>query len=285
MKPPRTQQSRTEQPRAERIRPERPNIDGIPIKKQFGQHFLRDEYVIDTMLSAVTLTPESSVFEIGCGDGFLTRAILQQPCARLWVFEIDPEWAQYVTQHYANERLHLFTENILDVDLATRFKDHQPWTLLANLPYQITFPLLFLLQRNRALLREGVIMVQDEVAHKILKQSGRDYGFVSLFFQYYFTWTSLIKIPPTAFFPPPKINSRLLHFVPRTELTPIPCEDQFWKFLKNCFAQPRRTLRNNLMATPFHDRLKQGTPYDNLRAQQMTFENFLEIWALLNKKS
>jgi 16S rRNA (adenine1518-N6/adenine1519-N6)-dimethyltransferase len=254
------------------------HLEGIPIKKQFGQHFLRDQQVIDTMISSVALTSERSVFEIGCGDGFLTRSILNNPCARLRVFEIDPDWAAYVTEHYPDPRLEMLTENILDVDFPEQFTSHQPWILLANLPYQITFPLLFKLQKHRSLLQEGVVMVQDEVAHKLLKSSGRDYGFVSLFFQHYFTWKSLVKIPPTAFFPPPKVNSRLLHFIPHTSTTPIPDEDQFWKFVKSCFAQPRRNLRNNLLATPYLTKFPQGTSYDNLRAQQMTYENFLEVW-------
>jgi 16S rRNA (adenine1518-N6/adenine1519-N6)-dimethyltransferase len=255
------------------------HVEGIPIKKQFGQHFLRDQQVIDTMIGSVDLTPESSVFEIGCGDGFLTRSILNNLCTRLRVFEIDPDWAAYVTEHYPDPRLEMVTENILDVNFPEQFVSHQPWVLLANLPYQITFPLLFKLQKYRSFLQEGVIMVQDEVAHKLLKSSGRDYGFVSLFFQHYFTWKSLVKIPPAAFFPPPKVNSRLLHFIPRIVTTPIPHEEEFWKFVKSCFAQPRRNLKNNLKTIFFqYQRPQPDTPYDNLRAQQMNFEQFLNVW-------
>ena len=259
-----------------------PNIDGIFIKKQFGQHFLRDQSVINTILDAVTLTPTTSIFEIGCGDGFLTRSILKNPCARLCVFEIDPDWAAYVQTHYADPRLTIFTENILEIHFAERLKEFQPWTLLANLPYQITFPLLFMLHNNRALLREGVIMVQEEVAHKLLKTSGRDYGFVSIFFQHYFTWQSLQTIPPAAFFPPPKIHSRLLHFVPKAVTPEIPQEALFWKFIKSCFARPRRTLRNNLSATPYAERAAQLGFSDTLRAQEMTFEDFLDLWKKVN---
>ena len=91
--------------------------------------------------------------------------------------------------------------------------------MLANLPYQVTFPILHNFQKNRHLLKEGVIMIQEEVAEKILKTSGRGYGYPSLFFQRYFTWKKLDKVPPTAFFPPPKVDSRLLYFKPRMEIT------------------------------------------------------------------
>ena len=148
---------------------------GIAVKKQFGQHFLREQWVVKEITHAVALDKESSVFEIGCGDGFLTEAILAEPLARLWIFEIDPEWAQYVTQKYGSDtRLVMHEANILDVDFSV-FEQHAPWTLLANLPYQITFPLLHLFQKNRAYLKEGVIMVQEEVAQKIVKTSGRGY--------------------------------------------------------------------------------------------------------------
>lgn len=257
-----------------------PHLHGIPLKKQYGQHFLRDHTIVDHMINAVTLTPNSSVFEIGCGDGFLTSTILQQPLARLWVFEIDHQWASFVRKQYPDKRLTMFEENILDVDF-TRFEPHKPWLLLANLPYQITFPILHLLQRNRHLLQEGVVMVQEEVAQKITQTSGRGYGFPSLFFQYYFTWKLLDKIPPKAFVPPPKVDSRLLYFKPKSDLQPIPHETAFWDWLKLCFKQPRRTLKNNLMQT-HHGLAKVPEKYLLLRAQQMTFQDFLEVWQLLN---
>ena len=140
---------------------------------------------------------------------------------RFWIFEIDPQWAGYVKNAIPDPRMTIFQDNILDVDYS-RFKPYAPWTLLANLPYQISFPILHILQKNRDLLAEGVIMVQEEVAQKIVKKSGRGYGYPSLFFQYYFDWKLLQKVPPGAFLPPPKVHSRLLYFKPRKNIEPIP---------------------------------------------------------------
>lgn len=254
----------------------RPTSQGIAIKKQFGQHFLRDQSIIQKIVSAVDLTPNTSVFEIGCGDGVLTGAILQEKIARLWVFEIDPDWVAHARKTFKDDRLTVYEEDILDVNF-DRFKEHAPWTLLANLPYQITFPLLHMLQKNRALLAEGVIMVQEEVAQKVVKTSGRGYGFPSLFFQHFFEWKLMDKIAPTAFFPPPKVFSRLLYFKPRKDVQPIPNEENFWKFIKTCFKQPRRTLRNNLVSTHYPvDRISEETLA--LRSQQLDFDGFLKIW-------
>ncbi len=233
------------------------------------------------MLASVSLTKQSSIFEIGCGDGFLTRTILEKPCARLWVFEIDPHWATYVRDNIRDPRMQMFEENILDVDLS-RFQEHQPWTLLANLPYQITFPILHILQKNRHLLKEGVIMIQEEVAEKILKTSGRGYGYPSLFFQRYFEWKKLDKVLPGAFYPPPKVDSRLMYFKPRSEIELIPDEFHFWKFIKMCFKQPRRTLRNNLAQSHYESAELPNDVLD-LRAQQLKMEDFIKLWKLVSE--
>lgn len=254
---------------------------GIAIKKQYGQHFLRDQSVVEHMIDQVKLTNDSSVFEIGCGDGFLTQEIVKHTLARLWVFEIDPQWAGFVKNAIKDKRLKMFQENILDLDFK-RLEPDAPWTLLANLPYQITFPILHMLQKNRHLLAEGVIMVQEEVAQKIVKTSGRGYGLQSLFFQHFFEWKLLNKVPPDAFLPPPKVYSRLLYFKPRKKLVEIPNEPEFWKFIKLCFLQPRRTLRNNLSTTHYDMNLL-SEDILKLRSQQMGIEDFLKIWKIINK--
>ena len=252
---------------------------GIRLKKRYGQHFLREQIFIDHMIDAVELTPKSSVFEIGCGDGFLTSSLLKAPLERLWVFEIDEAWAEHVKKTYPDSRMTIFTENILDSDFS-QFEKNQPWTLLANLPFQITFPILYRLAQYRAFIKEGVIMIQEEVAQKILKTSGRGYGFPSLYFQHLFKLRALDKVPPTAFFPPPKVVSRLLYFEPIAQPIAIPQEEEFWHFIKRCFSQPRRTLRNNLQ--PFHYDLSK-VPEDQLllRAQQMKMSDLLSLWDLV----
>jgi len=252
---------------------------GIPLKKRYGQHFLREQIYIDHMIDAVDLTKESSVFEIGCGDGFLTKSILQTPIKRLWVFEIDESWAQHVEAVYHDERMTVFTENILDTDFSL-FEAHKPWTLLANLPYQITFPILYRLVVDREYFKEGVIMIQEEVAQKILKTSGRGYGFASLYFQHFFSWRALDKVPANAFYPPPKVESRLLYFATIPNPKPIEDEENFWIFIKRCFLQPRRTFRNNMQ--PYHyDLTRVSEDTLKLRSQQMSMDDLIALWKIL----
>ena len=245
------------------------------LKKKYSQNFLKDLRYIDSMLDAVDLTSETPVFEIGGGAGALTKAILREKIKKLWVFEIDPEWVS-VLGEIKDPRLTVFGENFLDVDFK-RFEEDQPWTLLANLPYQVTFPILHALQKHRDLLKEGVVMVQEEVAQKILKTRGRNYGFVSLFFQWFFDWKLLDKVPPEAFYPQPKVFSRLLYFKPKKDVPEIKNEEAFWTFIKTCFKQPRRTLRNNLMQSHYNlDEI--GVTTLDLRAQQLSMNDFLTLW-------
>lgn len=253
---------------------------GLPLKKKYGQHFLRADWVVDSIINKAELKSDASVFEIGCGDGFLTEGILATGVERLWAFEIDEDWVELVRKKFQDKRLTVFHENFLDFDFS-KFEPNKPWILLANLPYQVTFPILYLLQKNINLLSYGVIMVQEEVAQKIVKTSGRGYGFASLFFQHFFDWELMDKVLPSAFKPPPKVHSRLMYFKPRRELESIVNEEQFWRFVKQIFRQPRRTLKNNFASTSF-DISKISPDILRLRAQQISKQGLLEIWDTLN---
>lgn len=253
---------------------------GIELKKRYGQHFLKERTFVDRMISAVHLDNSISVLEIGCGEGILTGAILEGPCKQLKVFEIDAEWAKYVRELYENDtRFTIVLQDVLDAqwDLLV---DQEPWVLLANLPYQITFPIFYKIQKYRTMFREGVIMIQEEVAQKLVKTSGRDYGYSSLFFQHFFELKLLDKISPGAFYPPPSVYSRLLYFKPKQNVAPIVQEEEFWKFIKASFQQPRRTLRNNLIPTNF-DATRLDDEVLQKRAQQLVMKDFLSIWDIL----
>ena len=246
-------------------------------KKAFGQHFLRKQSVVDHMIEKVEITPETSILEIGCGDGFLTESILgTTDCKHLLVYEIDREWAEFVRKKVEDKRLEIKTENVLDVDLG-QLEEQKPWVLLANIPYQITFPILFLIHKNKSLFEEGVLMVQEEVAKKIVAKRGKPYSATSIFLQHHFDFELMEKVEPGAFSPPPKVFSRLLYFKPKYDQPQILDEENFWTFLKLCFRFPRQTLKNNLKSTHY-DYAKISEEILKLRAQQLSFDDFLNLW-------
>lgn len=256
----------------------RPTSDEPRKKKEHGQVFLRDQAIIDAILKNALITPSTPVMEIGCGDGFLTKSILKYTqCKELQVFEIDEEWLNVVKKTVIDSRLKLNLINVLDVSLENFFTAENPVVLLANLPYHITFPILHKIQRQAQLFSHGVVMVQEEVAQRIVAQTGRDAGAVSHFFQHYFELTLLNKVPPSAFEPQPKIFSRLVGFKPRATLKTIPDIENFWLFMRQCFKFPRQMLRNNLKGSKY---FSPDIPEEllNLRAQQITTEQFVTLW-------
>lgn len=252
----------------------------IPEKKKvFGQHFLRKHSTVDNMIHAVTITPQTTVIEIGCGDGFLTKAILTQtPCHKLVCFEIDPEWATYVGERVTDARLDLRLQNILEASFDTVVSE-APLIMLANLPYQITFPILYMVQKSKQRFGDIVVMVQEEVGQKLAAQHGKSFSAVTLFFQHHFTIKLLEKIEPGAFTPPPKVFSRLVQLTPR-QGPEIPDEAAFWEMVKLCFRSPRQTLKNNLRTTHF-DLEKTSPELLAKRAQQLEFADFMELWNAL----
>ena len=252
--------------------------DEIPLKKKaLGQHFLRKDSTVFNMINRATITKDTSVLEIGCGDGFLTRAILENtPCKKLVCYEIDPEWAAYVRKSVKDPRLEIRLKNILEVDLSV-LQSEGPWVILANLPYNITFPIMSMLEEHRSLFKEIIVMVQEEVGQKFAAEYGRSLSPVPFFYQHRFSIKLMEKIEPAAFNPPPNVFSRLVYFKPILEPLVIPEEEAFWKFLKLCFNSPRQTLRNNLRTTHYDLTLLEEELLAK-RSQQLDFANFLSIW-------
>lgn len=252
--------------------------NGVRLKKKYGQHFLRDYNILASIISHAALNEQDAVLEIGCGDGFLTKALIDCPLKKLWSFEIDSEWAEKIKQEISDDRFTLFEQDFLTVDMQ-QFTTDAPWVLVANVPYNITFPILELIRIHAQLFERGVIMIQEEVAQKLAKKanSGKDYGFVSLFYQYYFDWKLLDKVLPQSFIPAPKVVSRVLAFTVKKDRPTIYKEAAFWNFIKVCFKQPRRTLRNNLAQLPnaLHAFDEQTLAK---RAQQLSMQELLVLW-------
>lgn len=249
-------------------------------KKALGQHFLRSIDVVDNMISRVGDMRGCNVLEIGCGDGFLTRAVLEEPNGpdRMLCVEIDPHWADVVRANVKDPRLKVIEKNILELDWNS-LEDGKPWILLANLPYQISYPIFFKLWEHRKTFDRGVFMVQEEVAQRLTSSKGRAVGWTTHFFQSSFDFELLDKVPPTAFVPPPKIVSRTVFFKPKQgEVEHF--NTTFWKFVKGCFASPRRTLKNNLraMGHDVENCCQKMSELLELRAQNATLEQLRELF-------
>jgi len=219
-------------------------------KKRFGQNFLRDRQVVDRIFAAADLNRSDRVFEIGPGLGVLTERLLKT-AGEVVIVEIDRDLA-VEWQQRDDSRLRVVAADVLSLD----WKDLLPgegWKMVANLPYNISSQVVFKVIEHRDKFSRLVLMFQKEVGERLCAGPGtRDYGALSIFCQLWFDVEPIVKVPPQAFHPPPKVDSVVLGFTPLPEArVAVGDEHQFKRVVKSAFAQRRKTLRNTLKSGGF----------------------------------
>jgi 16S rRNA (adenine1518-N6/adenine1519-N6)-dimethyltransferase len=219
-------------------------------KKRFGQNFLQDRHVVDGILNAAALEPHDRVLEIGPGLGALTDRLLPE-IARLHVIEIDRDLgASLLARPETNLTVHLGDALTLDWDAILT---EPPYKLIANLPYNISSQIVFKILDHRHLFSRLVLMFQQEVGERLCASpGGRDYGILSVLSQVWFDIRRVLRVPPGAFYPPPKVHSAVLCFNALAQSRIIVEDEAFFRrVVKAAFAQRRKTLRNSLTGSGF----------------------------------
>jgi 16S rRNA (adenine1518-N6/adenine1519-N6)-dimethyltransferase len=218
-------------------------------RKRLGQHFLVDRNAMEKVIRIADVSPEDVVLEIGSGRGEMTLTLAQKS-RKVIAVEIDPMLAVALTKKTANlENIEVIQGDALRVDLEGLCQSRGPrLKVVANLPYQISTPLLMRLIDARHLFSCMVLMFQKEVALRIVAKSGtKDYGVLSVFIQLHATPTIEMFLPPPCFSPRPKVDSAvvrfLLHERPKVE---VGSEKVFRQVVRACFGHRRKTLRNAL---------------------------------------
>jgi 16S rRNA (adenine1518-N6/adenine1519-N6)-dimethyltransferase len=219
-------------------------------KKKFGQHFLNDQHVIDKILQAADIDPSETVVEIGPGLGVLTERLLEV-AAQVEVFEIDRDLIARLEERN-DPRLLVHGGDILKANLPVLLNKPM-YNLVANLPYNISSQVVFLLLANRQLFSSMVLMFQKEVGDRLCAApSTKDYGILSVLCQLWYDVESVVKVGPESFSPPPKVDSLVLKFTPLSTPRVDPVDQAFFtKVVKASFTQRRKQLRNSLMAGGF----------------------------------
>jgi len=223
-------------------------------KPKLGQNFLTDASGAEEIVEALGNISTTTVLEIGPGKGAITR-LLAARARRLIAVELDAALAaQLRLQYRSDEKVEVLEQDILATSLSSLVRSTgEKLAVVGNLPYYITSPILLHLFDHYQAIDRAVIMVQREVADRVAAQpGGRDYGLLTATTQLYSRVENLFTLPPTAFSPPPEVYSTVLRlsFEPRfRELGVEPAE--FIPFLKQSFAQKRKTLANNLRFAGF----------------------------------
>ena len=218
-------------------------------KKCFGQHFLVNTRIADRIVEHAGIAPGDRILEIGPGRGMLTERLLEKGAA-VTAVEIDHALAGFLKERFGSRVGFIFIEaDILKLDLGILFQD-SPGRIktVSNLPYNISTPVIELLCRSRKLVSEAVLMVQREVARRILSSPGtRDYGLTTLNLALCAQGRRLMDVKPSAFNPPPKVMSRVISLVFSEELLyPLKDETVFRAVTGAAFRQRRKMVRNTL---------------------------------------
>ncbi len=222
---------------------------GFRLKKRFGQNFLVDRNILLKIVAAAGIAPESTVLEIGPGIGALTQ-VLAEAGARVVAVEIDSDLVQVLNETmrpYAG--VTVIAGDALRLDLAALLPPGADCRVVANLPYYITSPLLMKLFTENIPLTLAVVMVQREVAGRIVaRPGGKDYGALTVALAYRADAEVVALAPRQVFFPPPDVDSAVIRLIPRP--CPYPAADAatFGRTVRLAFGQRRKTLRHVLRA-------------------------------------
>ncbi len=218
--------------------------EGHRPRKRFGQHFLHDPGVIARIITAIAPRPDDLVVEIGPGLGALTRPLLQH-LAHLHVVELDRDLAWRLRAWDEAARLTVHEADALTFDFGALGEGLR---VVGNLPYNISTPLLFHLARYAGRIRDMHLMLQKEVVERMAATSGTTaYGRLSVMLQSRFRVQKLIRVPPEAFQPPPKVESAVARLTPLPpEAIPYRDAERFALIVARAFGQRRKTLRNTL---------------------------------------
>jgi 16S rRNA (adenine1518-N6/adenine1519-N6)-dimethyltransferase len=221
--------------------------NGGRAKKSLGQNFLIDDSVIFRIVEEGIPPGDIPLVEIGPGPGGLTR-VLAQKAHRLWAVELDSEKINLLRREFAGAPITFLQADALQVSLADLWGSEKGW-LVGNLPYYITNPLLMHFLEQKDSLLGMTVMVQKEVAGRMLANpGGRDYGILSLAVRLFAEGQSLFDVPPSAFWPAPKVTSTVV----KLEIRPYPgfTADHrlFFRVVRAAFGQRRKNLLNSLSA-------------------------------------
>lgn len=284
----------------------------MPQKPKLGQNLLVDVQAAQRIVAALGDLSPQTVVEIGPGRGAITD-LLAARAARVLAVELDRDFAAQLRARFATERpsiaarvnvpetatvpervtipecITVIEQDVLQFDFAAAATQAgQRLRVAGNLPYYITSPILLKLAASHASLDVAVLMVQREVADRVTAAPGsRDYGLLSATVQMYGPAELLFTLPPSAFAPPPKVQSAVFRwrFAPRfTELSVD--ESGFLRFLRQAFAQKRKTLANNLRAagvapTVALAAMARARIDPQARAEAVQIESFAALWRTL----
>lgn len=264
----------------------------IKMSKKLGQNFLIKRGIVDEIVHAAELTPGEPVLEVGPGIGTLTQGLAQSG-ADVTAIELDRRLLEVLDTTLASyDNVRIIHGDVLKLDVPS-IMNHKPFKVVANLPYYITTPIIMSLLESKMPIERLVVMVQKEVALRMVAKPGtKDYGALSVAVQYYTEPDIVLDVPPKSFLPAPAVTSSVIRCVLRDK-PPVDVIDEklFFRVVKAGFAQRRKTFANTMKTTGLSkDRIEELLAKANIdgqrRGETFTLQEFADVanaWASLIK--
>ena len=259
-------------------------------QKKFGQNFLIDSNVLESIIRGAEITKDDFVLEIGPGIGTMTQ-YLCEAARQVVAVEIDKMLIPILEDTLSEyDNVEVINQDVLKVDiksLAEEKNNGKPIKVVANLPYYITTPIIMGLFESGVPIDSITIMVQKEVADRMQTGPGsKDYGALSLAVQYYATAKVILNVSATCFMPRPNVDSAVIKLTRHKEPTVnVADEKLMFKIIRASFNQRRKTLVNGLKNSPELSFSKEqivkaiekiGKP-ETIRGEALTLEEFAEL--------
>ncbi len=257
-------------------------------RKSLGQNFLQDPNIINRIVASLALSENDTVVEIGPGRGALTELIIPQ-AGQTHLIEFDRDLIEY-WQNRADtaDSLIVHGQDVLQFDMnEITQSSNRKIKVIGNLPYNISSPVLFHLMHYADQIDSQIVMLQKEVVERMASGPGsKQYGRLSVMLQQRYTIENLFKVPPTAFFPPPKVDSAIARLTPLTNVAhPVDSQLDFEKLVKQAFSMRRKTLRNTLKGLLSSVQIESLNIDPSARAETLSVENFSALTNLYTSNS
>ena len=264
----------------------------IRANKALGQNFLINQQVVDNIVESSQITKEDLVIEIGPGLGTLTKELLER-AGKVICIELNKKMIKILMDRFSlYENFEIIHGNVLQIRLNKIIKEEkekngfQSAKIVANLPYYITTPIIMKLLEDRLDLESITVMIQKEVADRLIAIPGeRETGAITYSVYYYATAEGIMEVPNDSFIPEPEVTSKVIKLTLRKE-PPVEVKSRgvMFRIIKSAFMQRRKTLLNALTNTKVFMSKEEGLRIlkelhldENVRAEKLTLQDFAEI--------
>jgi 16S rRNA (adenine1518-N6/adenine1519-N6)-dimethyltransferase len=268
------------------------NGNNINCQKKFGQNFLIDEKIADTIIKSLEIDKTDLVIEIGCGIGSLTNKILNTGC-RMIGYEIDWAFIKFLKEYFKEDiisgKFELIEGDFLKESVLSSVKkeNYRSVKLVGNLPYYITKPVIEKIFTTDLEFDLVCIMIQKEVADKLRsKENSKKYSYLSILSQVNKEMKSVCEAGPESFYPSPEVDSEVVLFSSKMNKSEISDYKMFCNLSKSLFLNRRKKIMNNLNFSPFFNQKEKEllkkilcnlNISDNLRGENIPVEDIIRI--------